>query len=75
MLPCRCPSEKSQLKASPLAEETDGESFSMGGTSWDSDSGSGSESSANTDSQLEPLPGPEFLRRSRPACHLRKTHL
>ena len=46
----------------------------MGELSSDSDSGSGSESSANTNSQLESLTGPEFLRRNRPACHLRKTH-
>ena len=36
----------------------------MGGTSSDSDSGSGLESSANTNSQLESLTGPEFLRRN-----------
>ena len=37
--------------------------------------GSGSESSANTDYQLESLTEPELLWRNRPACHLRKTHL
>ena len=36
----------------------------MGGTSSDSDSGSGLESSANTNSQLESLTGPEFHRRN-----------
>ena len=69
-----CPSGKSQLKSSTLAEEAGRENFSMGETSSDSDSGSGSESSANTNSQLESLTGPKFLRRNRPTCHLRKTH-
>ena len=70
-----CPFGKSQLKTSPLAEEAGRDNFSMGGTTSDSDSGSGSESSANTDSQLESLTGPEFIRRNRPAFHLRRTHL
>ena len=70
-----CPFGKSQLKTSPLAEETGRDNFSMGGTTSDSDSGSGSESSANIDSQLESLTGPEFIRRNRPAFHLRRTHL
>ena len=70
-----CPSGKSQLKTSLLVEEAGKENFSMGGTSSDSDSGSGSESSTNTDSELASLTGPKFLRRNRPACHLRKTHL
>ena len=70
-----CPSGKSQLKTSPLVEEAGKENFSMGGASPDSDLGSGSESSTNTDSELASLTGPEFLRRNRPACHLRRTHL
>ena len=70
-----CPFGKSQLKTSPLAEETGRDNFSMGGTTSDSDSGSGSESSANIDSQLESLTGPEFIRRNRPAFYLRRTHL
>ena len=70
-----CPSGKSQLKTSPLVEEAGKENFSMGGASPDSDLGSGSESSTNTDSELASLTGPKFLRRNRPACHLRKTHL
>ena len=70
-----CPSGKSQLKTSPLVKGAGRENFLMGETSSDSNAGSGSESSVNTDSQLESLTGPEFLRRNRPACHLRKTHL
>ena len=53
-------SGKSQLNSSPLVEEAGGENYSMGGTSLDSDSGSGSESSADTDSQLESLAAPEI---------------
>ena len=68
-----CSSLKFQLKTSPLVEEAfSRENFSMGGTSLESDLGSGSESSINTDSQLESLTGPELLRRNRQACHLRK---
>ena len=70
-----CLSGKSQLKSSPLAEEAGKENYSMGETSSHSDSGSGSESSADTDSQLESLAGPEILWRNFPACHFRKTHL
>ena len=70
-----CLSGKSQLKSSPLVEEAGRENYSMGETSSNSDSGSGSESSATTDSQLESLAEPEILRRNCPACHFRKTHL
>ena len=41
-------------------EEAGREPFLMGGASSNSDSGSGSESSANTDPQLEFLAGPEI---------------
>ena len=70
-----CPSTKSQQKNSPLMEEAGRKSFLMEGTSSNSDSRSGSESSVNTDYQLEFLTEPEFLWRNRPAWHLRKTHL
>ena len=70
-----CLSGKSQLKSSPLVEKAGRENYSMGETSSNSDSGSGSESSATTDSQLESLAEPEILRRNCPACHFRKTHL
>ena len=55
-----CPSGKSQLNSSPLVKEAGRENSSMGGTNSDSDSGPGSESSANTYSQLESFAGPEI---------------
>ena len=45
-----CLSTKSQLNSSPVVEEAGRENSSMGGTSSDSDSGSGLETSADTDS-------------------------
>ena len=51
-------SAKSQLNFSLLVEETGGENSSIGGTSSDYDSGSDSESSADTYSQLESLAAP-----------------
>ena len=55
-----CHSGKSQLNSSPLVEETGGENPSVGGTTSDSCSGSGSESSADTDSQFEFLAAPKI---------------